>query len=343
MNTSEKIESLRARYGSGLLVLAHHYQRPEVVAHADFKGDSLELARKAAASTAERIVFCGVRFMAESADILTSEKQTVYASAPEADCPMARMAEPNEARRALEELASVVPGAFVPVVYVNSTVEIKAFCGENGGMACTSGNAARVFRSLFESGRRIFFLPDQHLGINTATDLGLRPGEIAVYDRRKAFGGLSREDVASARVVVWNGFCPIHAKFRPADVASARAGHPEARVIVHPEAPRDVVESCDGAGSTAKMIQDIAAAPAGSSFVVGTERKLVERLAKEQAARGISIVPLVPGAECMDMSLTTEEGLLSLLESFPESHRVRVDPALAAPARRCLERMLALP
>jgi quinolinate synthase len=336
----EAIERIRERLGRSLLILGHHYQRSSVLRHADATGDSLELARRAGRSPeAERIVFCGVRFMAESADILSGERQAVYMPNPTADCPMARMADAAQLERAWSDLAAT-GGEWVPVAYVNSTAEIKAFCGARGGSTCTSSNAARVLTWALAGGRRVLFLPDEHLGRNTAADLGMPDEEVATYDPRAPGGGLDAEAARCARLVVWRGFCLVHTAFTAEQVRRVREKLPTARIVVHPECPREVVRASDAHGSTSRIIEYVRAAPDGAVIVVGTELNLVERLAEQQAGR-VAVKVLAPSV-CANMAKTNEENLLEILTQWPEANRVRVPPDVAALARTALERMLHL-
>jgi len=328
--------------GSRLLILGHYYQRDEVLSHADSVGDSLELSRRAAAEKrADKIVFCGVHFMAETADILTGPGQSVYMPEPAAGCPMADMAEESAVRKAWDILKSAGGPGWLPVVYVNSTAPIKALCGEWGGSACTSSNASKVFKWVLEQGCRIFFLPDRHLGVNTAHDLGMNDGDIALYDPRKPSGGLTPEQIAGARVIVWNGFCCVHTKFRVPLVREIRDKWPTARIIVHPETPREVAMLADARGSTAQIIKYVEQATEGSTIFVGTESRLVERLAAQLATRGVTVKWLAHSV-CRNMSLITEESLARLLVEWPDGHRISVPPDVAGPARSALERMLAV-
>lgn len=337
---NDGIRALRESYGSDLLILGHHYQRDSVLTHADERGDSLELARKAASRRdAKRIVFCGVRFMAESADILTTPKQAVYMPAPQAGCPMARMADVEAMRQAWASLNRLASD-WLPVVYVNSTAGIKACCGEWGGSACTSSNAGRVFEWVLKQNKKVFFLPDEHLGVNTAHDLGLNSTDVALYDPRLPDGGLTAETADQSRVVVWKGFCLVHAAFTVDAVHRVRRLRPAAKIIVHPETPRAVVELADAHGSTSQIIDYVKKAAPGSEIVIGTEQNLVQRLADEE--RGRLTIKSLAGVICANMAKTHAASLLTLLQDWPESHRVTVPEATATPARRALETMLSL-
>ncbi len=337
---TKKISALRRSWGSRLLILAHHYQTDAVLQHADAIGDSLELARRAAAETkAERIAFCGVRFMAETADMLTAPEQAVYLPDPEALCPMAAMADAKAAATAWQDVVRVDgPDAWRPIVYVNSTAEVKAFCGRNNGWACTSGNATAAFRRALEDGHRILFLPDEHLGINTARALGISGGQLAVYDPVSFHGGLPPETCNTARVMVWKGYCHVHTAFMREQIAAVRRRYEKVHVIVHPECPAEVVAAADENGSTARIIKVVEESPPGSVIAVGTEARLVRRLARRHEGQRI-VIP-IQDSICPNMSRNTENKLAMLLENWPASHRVTVPESFREPARRALERML---
>lgn len=337
MNTSESIEALRKQWGKKLFILGHYYQKDEVLQHVDVTGDSLELSRRAAAEReAERIVFCGVHFMAESAAILSSPCQAIYMPDIHAGCPMADMAPLREVQQVWQELQAVTTG-WLPVVYVNSSAAVKAFCGEHGGSTCTSSNAAKLFQWVFNQGKRILFIPDEHLGANTARDLGLPDEAVAVYDPGKKWGGVGVDGIARARVLVWKGYCHVHT-FVADDITAARRQYPGAKIIVHPETPSSATRLADEHGSTSQIIKYVAAAPAGATVVIGTEWHLVDRLARQHHGR-LTIVPLRQSV-CRNMILTTEAKLLALLERWPEEQIVRVIEPLRVNARKALERML---
>lgn len=334
------ISDIRNFFGRKLLILGHYYQADEVLRNADVVGDSLELARQAAsAADAERIVLCGVLFMAEAADLLSAPHQTVYMPDVTASCNMALMAWPEGIRKAWSDLCEW-ESDWLPVAYVNSTVAVKAFCGEHGGLTCTSSSAVRIFKWAFEQGKKIFFLPDEHLGTNTAYDLGLPDEAVALYDPALINGGLTRESAAAARVVAWKGFCYVHAGFSVQDVAEARRRYPSARIIIHPEAPKEAVRLCDAHGATSQLIREVEQAPDGSTVVVGTELSLVQRLAKQHAGR-VAVYPLRESS-CVNMSITTEAKLLRLLQEWPDKNKVRVPDTLQEHARAALTRMLDL-
>lgn len=339
--TSCRIEAIRREYGKRLMILGHLYQRSAVIAHADVTGDSLELSRKAAEQRdAERIVFCGVRFMAESADILTSPEQAVYMPDTSAGCPMANMARAEDVETAWSFLQEQDRDGWIPVVYVNSTADIKALCGRWGGSACTSSNAAAVFRWAIDQDRRVFFVPDEHLGWNTAHDMGIPDDRVAVYDPRLAGGGIAADCMRRALVVVWKGFCLVHTAFTAEHVKLARERHPGARIIVHPETPKDVLRLADAHGSTSQICRYVEESAAGSTVIVGTEQNLVERLAEKHRGR-VKVLALSPSI-CANMAKTNESNLLAVLRDWPERNRIVVPPAIAADARAALARMLSI-
>ena len=335
------IDVLRKEWGARLLILGHHYQDSEVLRHADAIGDSLELARVAArATSAERIVFCGVRFMAESADLLSQGRRAVYMPAVNAGCPMADMAEITQVERAWRALTGMAPD-WLPVAYVNSSAEIKSFCGRQGGLTCTSSNAATAFEWVFKQQKRVFFLPDEHLGANTAHDLGLADEAVLTYDPRAWDGGLTGERPKPARVIAWKGFCPIHMVFPLIRIREIRRRWAGALIIVHPETPKEIVRLCDAHGSTAQIIRYVAALPRGATVFVGTEAHLVRRLADEHQSRGVNVQLIAPSF-CPNMAKTNPRNLLNLLREWPDAARIKVPAATADPARTALERMLAL-
>ena len=335
---SGKIEEIRRAWGDKLLILGHHYQRSAVVAHADEAGDSLELARKAAANRdVERIVFCGVHFMAESADILSGGEQTVYMPKTDAGCPMADMADVAAMESAWDVL-DARGGDWLPVVYVDSTASIKAVCGRHGGSCCTSSNAAKVFQWAFDQGKRVFFLPDEHLGANSAHDLGISDSEVAIYDPTLPNGGLSDAEIDNARVVVWKGFCIVHQAFSVEQIKTVREKMPGTKIIVHPESPKESVRLCDAHGSTAQIIDYVNAAADGETIVIGTEFNLVQRLADMHKDR--LTVKALKASVCSNMAKTSEESLLNLLQGWDENSIIRVKPEIAAEAKLSLERML---
>ncbi len=280
---SEEIVAMKKKRGSELVILTHHYQRQEVVSLNDFVGDSLQLAKNARdAEGAKYIVFCGVRFMAEAAEVLRRKNQVVIHPDPMSGCPLADYAPADGAEMAWEEITDVVDKDDVmPLVYMNSSAALKAMVGRNGGSVCTSSNTARAFQWAMKKRRVVFFLPDENLGRNTALSLGISPEQIAVWDPTEDHGGLTRDQISSAKVILWKGYCHVHTHFSTKDIQRAREKFPGCRVVVHPECPPDVVDASDGSGSTAYIVKQAEQAPAGSTLVVGTEVNLVSRLASE--------------------------------------------------------------
>ncbi len=340
------IKELKAEWGDRLLMLGHHYQDAEVVAVCDAVGDSLELSRIAAASTAERIVFCGVRFMAETADILARGEdglpcgRKVYQPAPDAGCPMADMATGDALEAAWSVLTEVEPKTnWVPIVYVNSSAEVKAFCGRHGGAACTSGNGHNVVKHFLDKGAKILFAPDQHLCTNILRELGYPPETVALWHRGLPGGGLTDEAIRTARLIAWDGCCPIHAGYTRNDIELARSQHPGAQLLIHPEAPSPVAALAERIGSTKAIIDAVNRADDGTSLLIGTEDHLVRRLIATHPE--LDIHPLRP-IVCEDMGKTTLRQILTVLQSWPEACHVSVPNHLVLDARACVERMLAL-
>jgi quinolinate synthase len=337
-----RIETARRRLGPELVILVHHYQSDDIMAFADFRGDSLELSRVAAAQRGARyIVFCGVGFMAETAAMLAAPGQHVLLPALDAPCPMALMADADDAQAAWDALAAAWgPDTVVPITYQNSSATVKAFCGRHGGAVCTSANAQAVFRWAFDQGKRILFFPDEWLGTNSALALGLTPAQIAVWEPSLPGGG--RPALDGVRIVVWKGFCHVHTRFSVQQVQAARLRYPGATVIVHPECPVDVVQAADQNGSTSFIIRQVEAAPAGAVFVIGTECHMVRRLAREHPDK--TVVPLSESS-CGTMSRTTLAHLLNTLEGLTRGElvgEVTVPDEIAHWANLALERMLTI-
>ncbi|MFQ5663607.1 MAG: quinolinate synthase NadA [Terriglobia bacterium] len=340
-----RIAAARQALGERLVILGHHYQRDEVVKFAHFRGDSLKLSQQAAAQTqAEFIVFCGVHFMAESADILRQPHQQVILPDLNAGCSMADMADIEQVEECWDELDDVGDLKVVPVTYMNSTAAIKAFTGRHGGAVCTSSNAASVFRWAFERGQRVLFLPDEHLGRNTAYRMGIRLDAMAVWDPHKPLGGLKEEKIRSARVLLWKGYCSVHQRFLPEHVEQVRREHPGIRVIAHPECPWEVCERADAIGSTEGIIKKVASSAPGSKWAVGTEIHLVNRLAKEHPDK--LVVSLNPNVcVCTTMFRIAPPHLCWALANLVQGqvvNRIQVDDDTRRWARVALERMLRL-
>jgi quinolinate synthase len=349
-----RIAEARQKLGSRLVILGHHYQRDEVIRFADHTGDSFRLARQIASRPdADYIVFCGVHFMAESADILCAPHQQVILPDLAAGCSMADMADPEQLETCWEELQQMGIRDVVPVTYINSAAAIKAFIGERGGTVCTSSNAAATLKWAFEQPsttlgagpRKILFLPDQHLGRNTAYKMGIPLDEMVVWDPHEVFGGLDPEQVSRARMILWKGHCSVHERFTARQIATVRAQHPGVRVIVHPEVPWDVVQAADDAGSTEYILQTVRNSPAGSVWAVGTEVHLVNRLANE-VAPGKTVISLDQfGCLCSTMFRVSPNHLLWILDELVDG---RVHNRIVVPDdqkhwnRVALDRMLSI-
>jgi quinolinate synthase len=313
-----RITAARQKLGDRLVILGHHYQRDEVIKFADYTGDSFRLARQIASRPdADFIVFCGVHFMAESADVLCAPHQQVILPDLAAGCSMADMANPDQLAMCWEELEQVgIAARTVPVTYINSAASIKAFVGERGGTVCTSSNAAATLKWAFERGEKVLFLPDQHLGRNTAYKMGIPLDEMVVWDPNEIFGGLDPDQAARARVILWKGHCSVHTRFSVRQIDAIRRQHPGVRVIVHPEVPWDVVQAADDSGSTEYIIKTVSSSPEGSVWAVGTEVHLVNRLA-HQLAPARTVLSLDQfGCLCSTMFRVSPNHLLWILEEL---------------------------
>jgi quinolinate synthase len=341
----ERIAAAKAKLGKDVVILGHHYQRDEVVKFADFRGDSLKLSQQAAEADARYIVFCGVHFMAESADILRRGNQIVVLPDLSAGCSMADMADIGQVEACWSELGGVTDsGKIIPVTYMNSTAAIKSFTGEHGGSVCTSSNAAAVMKWAFERGERVLFLPDEHLGRNTAYRMGIALDEMIVWDPYEELGGNSPEAIGKARVILWKGYCSVHQRFTPQQIAKVRRENPGIRVIVHPECRFEVVQAADEIGSTEGIIRAVKAAPPGSKWAVGTEIHMVNRLRRELEDRQVmSLDPSV--CVCTTMFRITPVHLLWALENLGAGkvvNQISVDERTRKFARAALDRMLSL-
>ena len=340
----ERIGRAKAHLGRDVVILGHHYQRDEVVKFADFRGDSLKLSYQAAEADGRYIVFCGVHFMAESADILRREHQAVILPDLNAGCSMADMADIGQVEACWNELSSVSGLKVIPITYMNSTAAIKSFTGEHGGAVCTSSNAAVVMKWAYERGEKVLFLPDEHLGRNTAFRMGIPLDQMIVWDPYEEFGGNSPEAIHTARVILWKGYCSVHQRFTPRHVERVRREHPGIRIIVHPECRFEVTQAADQIGSTEGIIKAITASPAGSQWAVGTEIHLVNRLSKELPNHKVmSLDPSV--CVCTTMFRITPQHLLWALDNLVAGNvvnRISVDERTRHFARVALDRMLAL-
>ncbi len=344
---AERVAVARRQLGTRLIVLGHHYQREDIIQFADFRGDSFRLAQWAAGHPeADYIVFCGVHFMAEAADILSAPYQTVVLPNMAAGCSMADMADPDDVYACWEELddAGLAAGV-VPVTYMNSAASLKAFCGRHGGIVCTSSNAPAVLRWAFERGDKVLFFPDQHLGRNTGVKLGVPLGEMALWNYNKPYGSLGGNDEAAlrdARILLWQGHCSVHQRFTVDQISAARARYPGLHVIVHPECRYDVVQAADSDGSTEFIVRAISEGAPGSKWAVGTEINLVSRLAHENPDKTVFCLdPVV--CPCSTMYRIHPAYLCWTVEELAAGrsvNRVEVDEETAQFAKIALDRML---
>jgi quinolinate synthase len=341
-----RIAEAKRTLGERVVILGHHYQRDEVIKFADYTGDSFKLARQVGAHPdAEFIVFCGVHFMAESADVLSAEHQQVILPDLAAGCSMADMAEPEQLEMCWSDLEQMGQRSIVPVTYINSAASIKAFCGERGGVVCTSSNAAATLKWAWARGEQILFLPDQHLGRNTAYALGVPLDQMVVWDPNEIWGGLEPEAVKRARIILWKGHCSVHTRFTVRQIENLRAQHPGLRVIVHPEVTWEVVQAADESGSTEHIIKRVTESPEGSIWAVGTEIHLVNRLARQvHPARTVLSIDQF-GCLCSTMFRVSPNHLLWTLEGLLEG---RVHNRIVVPDDRkywtkvALDRMLSI-
>ena len=343
----QRIAAAREKLGANAIILGHHYQRDEVIRFADFTGDSYKLSKAASETDAKYMVFCGVHFMAETADILARPWQSVVLPDLNAGCSMADMAEIGQVEDCWESLerAGLVAGeGILPLTYMNSAANIKAFCGERGGLVCTSSNARAAFEWAYARAGKILFLPDQHLGRNTAFAMGIPLSEMVVWDPYQINGGLSPDRLRAAKIILWKGHCSVHQRFLPEHVDRIRREHPGMQVVVHPECRWEVCQKADALGSTERIIDLIERAPEGSSFAVGTEIHLVNRLAKQFAPRGKKVITLdESGCLCTTMYRISPQHLAWTLENLVDGHLVnciRVDDRVKHWARIALDRML---
>jgi quinolinate synthase len=347
-NLVERARAARKALGSRAFVLGHHYQRDEVIAFADVMGDSFKLAKDAAARPeAEFIIFCGVHFMAESADILTSDSQKVILPDLAAGCSMADMANSEQVAQCWDALtAAGVADKTIPVTYMNSSAAIKAFTGEHGGTVCTSSNAKTAMAWALEKGEKVLFLPDQHLGRNTAVlQLGLSLDDCAVWNPWKENGGLTDAQIKRARVLLWRGHCSVHGRFTLDSVNEVRSRIPGIKVLVHPECQHEVVSAADVIGSTESIIKTVADSPAGSKWAVGTELNLVRRLAANNPDKEIVFLDKTV-CYCSTMNRIDLPHLVWVMESLVQGrllNQITVDPKIAKYAKIALDQMLALP
>jgi len=345
-NVIEQIRQLKEELGEKVLILGHHYQREEVFAFADITGDSLKLAQQAAKTNAPHIIFCGVHFMAETADILTSDDQTVILPDLAAGCSMADMADEEQVERCWREIGEVLdPDERVtPVTYINSTAALKAFCGQHGGIVCTSSNARKILEWGWGRREKILFFPDQHLGENTAVAMGIPDDQMIIWNPNKPLGGNSPEDIERARLILWRGFCSVHMLFKAKHAETMRNNHEGIHILAHPECSREVCETADFVGSTEMIIRHVAEAPSGQKFAIATELNLVNRLRLQFPDKPIWFLsPTI--CMCSTMFRTDPQHLYAALCSIRDeqvTNRILVAPEQKLWAKVALERMLSL-
>lgn len=343
----ERIVAAKAALAKRLVILGHHYQRDEVIRHADFTGDSLKLSRQAAASEAEYIVFCGVHFMAEVADILSRPEQISILPDLSAGCSMADMASLSRVERAWRELATVLdPDEQVtPVTYINSAADLKAFCGEHGGIVCTSSNAPKILEWSFAQRDKVLFFPDQHLGRWSGFKMGIPMEQMVLWDYDQPMGGLEPEEIRQARIILWKGLCSVHQMFQPQHILKFRNQFPDGLVISHPECSFEVCRQSDFVGSTEYIIKTVVESAPGTHWLVGTELNLVNRLANRVRAEGKTVQFMSPTVcMCSTMARIDPQHLAWTLENLVEGrvvNRIVVPPQEAESARVALQRMLA--
>ncbi|MDH5358377.1 MAG: quinolinate synthase NadA [Gammaproteobacteria bacterium] len=344
-----RIAVAKEALGDDLIILGHHYQRNEVFRHADFSGDSLKLSRNAADSSAKYIVFCGVHFMAEVADILSKPDQIAILPDMSAGCSMADMANRVNVDRAWKEMSEVLdPEEMVtPITYINSAADLKSFCGKHGGIVCTSTNAPHVLDWAFTQREKILFFPDQHLGRNTGHRMGIPLDEMVVWDFDQPMGGLTADEIRKAKIILWKGFCSVHQMFQPQQIDSFLEKYPETKVISHPECSFEVCEKSDYVGSTEYIVNTIADSEPNTRWLVGTELNLVNRLHERFQSQGKSVHFMSPTVcMCSTMFRIDPQHLLWVLENLVEGNvvnQVSVDAVTASEAKLALDRMLQLP
>lgn len=339
----QRVWDAKAKLAERLTILGHFYQRDEVVQFADFTGDSFQLAQQSRTKPdAQYILFCGVHFMAETADLLSRPDQAVILPNLAAGCSMADMADAPSVETAWEQLTSITDETIIPVTYMNSSAALKAFCGRNGGIVCTSSNAEQILQWAFERGQKVLFFPDQHLGRNTAKAMGVPLDQMPLWDPRHPLGGNDEAAIASARVILWRGWCSVHKRFNTTQIEKARREFPGIRVIVHPECPMEVVDAADEYGSTNYILQAVENAPAGTTFAIGTEINMVNRLAAQHPEHTIFCLdPVI--CPCSTMYRIHPAYLAWTLEALLRGeilNRIQVPDVVAGDARLALERML---
>ncbi len=342
----QRITRAKAALGDRVVILGHHYQRDEVFKHADFSGDSLKLSRQAANSNAEYIVFCGVHFMAEVADIISRPEQVSILPDLSAGCAMADMADLEQVERAWKELSTVVDAdeVITPVTYINSAADLKSFCGRHGGIVCTSTNAQSILEWSFARREKVLFFPDQHLGRNTGFKMDIPLEDMVVWDYDQSMGGLSTDEIKNAKIILWKGFCSVHQMFKPEQIENFRRDVPDGKVISHPESSFEVCQQSDYVGSTEYIIKTIEASEPGSRWLVGTELNLVNRLHQTLQKDNKSVQFMSPMVcMCSTMFRIDPQHLAWVLENLVDGNvvnQISVDSDVANNARIALQRML---
>lgn len=338
----ERIRAAKARLGEKLVILTHHYQRLELVEFGDFVGDSYMLAKRASElDQAEVIVFCGVHFMAEAADILAKPHQMVYLPNPLAGCPMADMAQIADVFSAWDDLQPFGGAETItPLSYMNSAATLKAFCGEHGGLICTSSNAEAAMRWAWERREKVFFFPDRHLGYNTARKMGISDEHIVIWDFSKPKGGLNDEEIKNAKLILWKGHCHVHMNFKAEHVTQMRQQYPGIKIVVHPECSWEVVEQADAVGSTKFIVEYCDQQPPGSTIAIGTEINLINRMAHNHPDKKIFELSGQTCPVCANMYRTTLNDLAHCLENYQDLKPIKVSEKIKANARLALERMI---
>lgn len=343
-----RIIAAKARLGSRCVILGHHYQRDEVFKHADFSGDSLKLSRNAADSDAEYIIFCGVHFMAEVADILSRPEQIAILPDMAAGCSMADMANLNKVQQCWDELSTLIdPETEVtPVTYINSAADLKAFCGRHDGIVCTSSNAQKILEWSLAKRSKVLFFPDQHLGRNTGYRMGIPLEQMVTWDFTRPMGGLTEQQILDAKLILWNGYCSVHQAFKPEHIEQFLQRYPETKVISHPEAAFDVCQKSEYVGSTEYILKTVREAEANTRWLVGTELNLVNRLHEQCKHQGKNVHFMSPVlCMCSTMFRIDPQHLAWVLENLVSGHvvnRISVPQDVAEPARRALDNMLAI-
>ncbi len=344
LSRSELIEIVKKnkqRYGQQLFILAHYYQSDDIVNLSDAQGDSFALASKGAQNTeAQYIVFCGVRFMAEASAILANAKQRVFIPDIDAGCPLADLADIDQVEQAWQALQEVgVAQNIIPITYMNSSSQLKAFCGKNGGLVCTSSNATQAFDWAFKQKPKIFFFPDEHLGRNTCNANNISKTETVLWDPLQEHGGVTKQDLKNAKVILWKGFCHVHTFFTLEHIKQAREKYPGCKIAVHPECPSEVVQAANGNGSTSYLKKFVEEDGSGKTLVIGTEINMVARLAKQNPDK--KVVPLARSL-CPNMFKTSLADLSYVLENLPNVNEISVPEHIRNDAKMALERMLTL-